>query len=156
MTRRRRFSSFLHGRCWQALALGLLVTVITPGCGDDSASDYDLEIAIGSSGLVSALQFDLTYTGDSGRFLGRGGAIDCIALVNSIIAANYRGQSEAAIGMISLQGVPTPAPIVSCGFRTADDPSAASFQINVTDSSGPDGEPIDPAPVVSITSISLR
>lgn len=156
MMQRRRFLSSALRRGVQALALGLAVTVVTPGCGDGDAHDYDLEIAIGSSELISALQFDITHLGESGGFLGHGDRVDCTVQLDAIVAANYRGDRDLSVGMVSLAGFVTPAVILQCGFRTREDLNPASFQIAVTDASGPDGEPLDPPPVVSITGISRR
>lgn len=132
-----------------------------PGYDDRDADNpsvpaYNLEISVGSSNLISALQFDMIHLGKSGGFIGRGDAINCTAQVNAIVAGNYRGERDASIGMINLQGIVTPAVIMNCGFRTKESLSAKSFQINVTDASGPDGEAIDPSPSVTITGISRR
>jgi len=132
-----------------------------PGYDDRDADNpsvpaYNLEISVGSSGMISALQFDIVHLGKSGGFIGRGENITYTALVSAIVAGNYRGERDASIGMINLQGFPTPGPIMTCAFRTRESLSANSFQITVTDASGPDGEPIDPQPSVSITSISRR
>ncbi|HXC50911.1 MAG TPA: hypothetical protein VN634_08510 [Candidatus Limnocylindrales bacterium] len=132
--------------------------------GDDHDPDYDdscdpswraytLEISVNQSSAprIGALQLEVTHLGDSGCFIGRGDQIDCVALVDALVAANYPGERTAKIGMISLDGIPTPAAVIRCGFRTSESLSPASFLVEVMDASTTGGDPIDPPPSVGIT-----
>jgi hypothetical protein len=104
------------------------------------------------------LQIDITHLGRNGGFVGRGDKIDCVATVDALAAANYKGERVASVGLISIPGIRTPARILRCGFRTRENLSPNSFQVDVTDASGTgeDSEPIDPPPVVVISSVSRR
>ncbi len=120
---------------------------------DSSLPAYTLEIAVNQSSAprLGALQLEVTHLGDSGCFIGEGDQVDCVALVDAIVAANYPGERTAKIGMISLQGIPTPAAVVRCGFRTSEALSPASFRVDVVDASTPGGDPVEPPPTVAIT-----
>lgn len=130
---------------------------------DDSPSDdatvpaYWLEIAVaGGSGSFGALQFEMTHLGGSGGFIGRNDSIECVGLVDAIVAANYVGERIAKIGMISLQGIRMGSSIVRCGFRTREGLSPASFLVDVTDASDTNSKALDPLPTVVVTSVARR
>lgn len=119
---------------------------------DPSVPEYTLEFAVtSSSGRIGALQLEVTHLGSSGGFIGRGDTIDCVALVEGLVAANYLGERTAKMGIVNIQGILSPAPIMRCGFRTRESANAPSFQIQVVDASSPGGDPIDPPPSVVLT-----
>jgi len=147
----------------RVFVLMLVALGAAAGCGDDGqgaagvAVDYDLEIStVGGAGSFGALQFEITHLGSSGGFLGRGDKVDCVALVEAISVANYKGERQVSVGMISLAGVEMPDVLVRCGFRTAEEVEPASFRIDVTDASDTNSKPLDPVPVVEVTDISRR
>lgn len=149
-------------------------SAVPPGGGDrdpsynDSDADnpavpaYTLEISVVNATVpLGALQIDINHLGGSGGFIGRGDQIDCAPRVEALVAANYAGERLAKVGLISLQGIRTPTPLVNCGFRTREPLSPASFQITVTDASDTmqnttAEEPLDPAPIVAVTSVIRR
>jgi len=140
------------------LVAAALVCVLAAACGDGSGTfDYDLELDVtGPPARIGALQLEVTHLGDSGGFIGRGDKVDCVALVDAIAASNNPGERVLKVGLISLSGIATPAPILRCGFRTSESLTPASFQVDVTDASLTNGEQIDPPPTVVVGSIVRR
>lgn len=150
-----------------AIALcGFVACAATTGCGsdgsdyeagpDEAASTYTVEFYVESVSRFGALQLEITHLGNSGGFIGRGDRVDCVVLVEAIVAANFVGERVAKVGLISLRGVPTPSPILRCGFRTDEELVPADFLVEVTDASDTDSKPLDPAPTVVVSSISKR
>jgi hypothetical protein len=131
---------------------------------DDSDGDnpnmpaYDLEVAVVSEGRLGALQLKITHLGGRGGFIGRGGQVDCVSLVEAMMAANYSGERLAQLGLVSIQGFRTPASVVRCGFRSGEPLSPASFLVEVVDASdtGTETAPLDPMPTAAILSITRR
>ncbi|HEY2776089.1 MAG TPA: hypothetical protein VGK20_18760 [Candidatus Binatia bacterium] len=124
----------------------------------DNAPQYDLVISANSTGQATfgALQLEVTYLGSNGKFVGLGADVDCTGLVDAIIAANNVNDVLLKLGIISLQGVRIPAPLVRCGFKTSGPISTASFQIQIVDASDAGSEPLDPPPAVFVSSVSRR
>jgi hypothetical protein len=133
--------------------VAIAVAIVSTGCGDGDGSSipqYTLEFQVTTGGRFGALQLEVTHLGESGEFIGRGDKIDCVALVDALTASNYLGERTAKIGMISLNGVPTPAPIMQCGFRTYEELTPDSFDVDVVDASTTGGDPIAPIPLVGV------
>ncbi len=132
-----------------------------PGYDDSPADDpsvptVDLQFAITSSGRLGAVQFEVVHLGGSGGFVGRGDKIDCTGLVDAIVAANFAGERVAQMGLINIQGIDTPANILRCAFRSRENLSANSFQINVVDASDTNSETLEPLPTVVLSAITPR
>ena len=129
---------------------------------DDSASEdeqapaYSLDFFVQTAGTFGALQLEITHLGRSGGFIGRGDKIDCVSLVEAIVASNYVGERVAKVGLISLAGIRTPVAIMRCGFRTRENLGPPSFAIDVTDASDTESKPLDPPPTVVISTITRR
>lgn len=123
---------------------------------DEAAPAYSLDFYVDTPGTFGALQLDVNHLGNGGGFIGRGDKVDCVPLVEAIVASNYLGERETKIGLISLQGIHTPAAIMRCGFRTRESLSPGSFLIEVTDASDVESKPIEPKPTVYIKSIVPR
>jgi hypothetical protein len=130
---------------------------------DDSDSDnpnvpaYTLTFEVqGQGGRFGALQFEVNHLGRSGGFIGREDTIDCVPLVDAIVAGNFVGERLAKFGLISLQGVPFNMLILNCGFRTREPLSSNSFAIEVTDASDTNSNPIDPPPTVVLRTVARR
>lgn len=123
---------------------------------DESVAAYTLEFSVLGSQSYGALQLEVNHLGRSGGFIGRGDAVDCVSLVEALVASNYLGERVVKIGLISLQGIPASGPIMRCGFRTRESLSPASFRILVADASDTDSVQIDPPPTVVISTISPR
>ncbi|MFN2427587.1 MAG: hypothetical protein ABR587_14190, partial [Candidatus Binatia bacterium] len=102
------------------------------------------------------LQLAITHLGRSGGFIGRQDAVDCVSLVEAIVASNYVGERLTKVGLISLQGIRTPAAIMRCGFRTREPLSPGSFNIDVVDASDTESNPLEPTPTVVISTITRR
>ena len=119
------------------------------------ASTIEIEVST-NVGRLGALQLEVTHLGRSGCFIGRGDQVECAPVVDALVAANYPGERTAKIGLISLQGINTPGPVMRCGFRTKESLSDNSFTVTVTDASSPGGEPSDPPPEVRVARITRR
>jgi hypothetical protein len=156
----RRFAVRAVAFVCAAVALG--------SCGDDvdvctnpsgefcPVPEYTIDVFAETAGTYGALQFDIRHLGDSGGFVGHGDKVDCVSLVaDVIVASNYLGERETKIGIISLQGVSTPAALLRCGFRTREGLTPADFEIEVTDSSDTNSMQVEP-PVVKVQSIVPR
>jgi hypothetical protein len=124
-----------------------------PGGGPCPEREYTIDFHVQTPGRFGALQLDIEHLGDSGGFVGREDRVQCVALVEAIVAANYLGERTVKIGIISLQGIATPADIVRCEFRTTEDLVPSDFEIEVTDASDTESNQIDPPPVVAVRTI---
>ena len=125
--------------------------------GDNpNVASYSLDFYVQTAGTFGALQLDINHLGSKGGFIGRGDKVECVPLVEAIVASNYLGEREVKIGLISLQGINTPAAVMRCGFRSSENVSAGSFLIEVTDASDTESKPIEPKPTVFIKSVVPR
>lgn len=134
------------------------VAALAAGCGDGDGSsgrEYRVEFRVTSSGRFGALQLEVEHLGSSGAFVGRGDKVDCVPLADAIVASNAMGERTLKLGMISLNGVPTPADVARCGFVTSEELTDESFDVEVLDASTTGGDPIDPPPAVAV-SVSPR
>jgi hypothetical protein len=123
---------------------------------DEAAPAYSLDFFVDTPGRFGALQLEVNHLGNGGGFIGRGDKVDCVPLVEAIVASNYLGERETKIGLISLQGINTPAAVMRCGFRTRESLSSGSFLVEVTDASDTKSVAIEPKPTVYIKSIVPR
>jgi hypothetical protein len=123
---------------------------------DESAPEFVVDFRVSTPGRFGALQLDIQHLGSSGEWVGRADKVDCVPLVEAIVASNYIGEDLLKVGMISLHGITTPAPIMRCIFRTRDDIGPSDFEIEVTDASGTDSTPIEPPPTVVVGFIGPR
>jgi hypothetical protein len=142
--------------------------VVLASCGDDvdvcsrpggecpPPQDFSVDFFVESPGRFGALQIDVVYLGDRGGFIGTGDQVDCVPLVEAIVASNSLGERLVKIGLISLQGINTPASIIRCGFRTSEELTPRDFDIEVRDASDTDSRQIDPPPSVVVKSIFER
>jgi len=130
------------------------------GCGDGSDAgvdnatlSYEITIRVTDDvGTLGALQFEVVYTGDSGGWAGFGDTVACEALTEGLAAANhFRGKLK--IGLVSLQGIPTPGDVVKCIFRTHDTLDADDFEVEVTDASTLETDPLPAPPRMAVTGV---
>jgi hypothetical protein len=155
-------------RCFAMRAVAFVCAAVALGsCGDDvdvctnpggefcPVPEYTIELYAETPGNYGALQFDIRHLGDSGGFVGRNDKVDCVPLVEAIVASNYLGERETKVGMISVEGIVTPAALLRCGFRTSEELTPADFEIEVTDSSDTNSMQVEP-PVVKVKSIIPR
>ncbi len=124
--------------------------------GNSSAPEYDVVVSVPNSVELGALQIEVLHLGSAGSWVGKGAGVDCASMVDAILAANFVGGRGVKVGLISLQGIPTPGPVVLCGFRTRERLSPASFQIRLVDAADTDSDPVNPLPDVVISSIVQR
>jgi hypothetical protein len=124
--------------------------------GDSSAPEYDVVVSVSSATQLGALQLEILHLGSAGSWVGKGAGVDCASMVDAILAANFVGGRGVKVGLISLQGIPTPGAVVLCGFRTRERLSPASFQIRLVDAADTDSDPVNPLPDVVISSIVQR
>lgn len=124
--------------------------------GDSTAPEYDVVVSVTSATGLGALQIEVIHLGSAGSWVGKGAGVDCASMVDAILAANFVGGRGVKVGLISLKGIPTPGPVVLCGFRTRERLSPASFQIRLVDAADTDSNPVNPLPDVVISSIVQR
>jgi len=128
---------------------------------DDSENDvqavrYAVTVGVTShSGLLGALQFDVTHLGSTGGFVGAGASVDCSADVNAALTSfNDRGNGRLSAAFVDLQGFQTPTPVATCRFKTRERLAASSFQVTTTDASGPDLSASQQLPVMEVLDVS--
>jgi hypothetical protein len=110
---------------------------------------------ISDSGILGALQFDVTYLGDSGGFVGAGGSVACTLEVDVALSSfNDRGHGRLSAALVDLQGFSTPTPVATCLFKTPDDVAAEDFEVTATDASGPDLQSTGELPEMAITRLA--
>jgi len=152
-----KFSALSHRL---VLLIALVVGLASAGCGSDNGSqtsDYDVTVSVVSdAGDLGALQFNVSYEGESGGWSGTAGNIDCEALIDALMAVNDSGASSLKIGVVSLEGVPTPGDVVRCVFRGPDELSTSSFVVRVLDASDTDSVRVMPVPTMQVTSVVAR
>ena len=124
--------------------------------GDSTAPEYDVVVSVSSATGLGALQIEIIHLGSAGSWVGKGAGVDCASMVDAILAANFVGGRGVKVGLISLQGIPAPGPVVLCGFRTRERLSPASFQIRLVDAADTNSDPVNPLPDVVISSIVQR
>jgi hypothetical protein len=168
--RSRRASSRRCSPVRAVVSLVALAAAASLSCGDvnevktcpggtvpDSSPTYTVEFSVTNvTSPVGALQFETSVPCTNTVFLGRGDQVDCTSRVDGILAANYLGPDTLKVGMISLEGVRTPSPILDCEVRSLEPPVAGDFHVTVTDASDSSSEPLAPAPSVQITHITAH
>ncbi|MBI5505165.1 MAG: hypothetical protein HY899_10220 [Deltaproteobacteria bacterium] len=152
--------AFIHAHCCRPALLAFVVAcAATAGCGSDDPGDlqYDVTIAVlGTTVALGALQFDVSYDGASGGWVGHQGDVECEALVDALMAANYVGEGTVKIGLVSIEGIPAPGPVVRCGFRGPLEISTSSFVVQVVDASDTSSAPVEPMPAMRVSSVVTR
>ncbi|HYB97933.1 MAG TPA: hypothetical protein VEC57_02255 [Candidatus Limnocylindrales bacterium] len=135
------------------------------GCGDGSGGSFDdsdgddqgapaYEVTasvVDAVGLVGALQFEIRYLGESGGWAGRGASVICEALTAGLAATNYPGARSVKVGLVSLDGIPTPSAVVRCVFRSRDVLDEDSFEVEVADASDVETMPLEEFPAMEVT-----
>lgn len=128
----------------------------SPG-DDDSAPEYDIVVSVKTAvGPLGALQLDISHTGSAGGFVGKGAGVDCEPLVDGLPAANYIAGRTVRVGLVSIQGIRTPGPVVACAFRTPEILTPSSFYIRVADAADIDTNSVNPPPVVIVSDVRRR
>lgn len=151
--------------CFVRRASFALIALLLVGCGDggDGAGpvegpvvSYTLTLSVSGDALIGALQLEIEHLGNSGGFIGRGDQVDCQPLVQALVAGNFAGEGLVRIGMISLQGIPSPTALLQCGFRTREEIVPGSFLVEVSDASDINSQPLDPYPEVFVSQVTIR
>lgn len=153
----------------------LLLTAIVAACvtlgstvsadvasGQDALSaqtDYNLALAIvSSSGEVGAVQFDVFYKGESGRFSptfdGTRGACR-VPLTNAFGVSNVREDGRITIGVAGVPGFATPGQVASCRFSASEAIVPADFDIRVVDVIDSKGALLQSEPEIRVTAITV-
>ena len=105
-------------------------------------------------GRLGALQFDARYLGDTGGWVGAAGWVLCETRVpNALATFNNKGGGLLSGAMINLDGLPTPGVMARCTFRTDEDLSPGSFEVDVVDSANIEGYPPKTQPVMAVIGI---
>jgi hypothetical protein len=130
------------------------------GNGDDGENDvqavrYAVTVGVTShSGVLGALQFDVTHLGSSGGFVGAGGSVDCNPDVDAALTSfNDRGNGRLSAAFVDLQGFQTPTAVATCRFKTREQLAPTSFQVTTTDASGPDLQSSKQLPTMEVLDV---
>jgi len=126
---------------------------------DPKVPAYDVTVSTmpgGPTTLLGALQFEISYNGTSGGWVGIQGDAQCDALVDALRAINDTGARSIRVGLVSVQGMPTPAAMVRCSFRSRDYVAATNFTVQVVDASDTDSNPVQPLPSMRVSSVVRR
>lgn len=126
--------------------------------GDCIATNrYRVEFQTDVAASYAALQIDVSYDCEDGRFDGIGDEVACRTApeINAYAAFNNTGclaeggQAIVTAGAMSLLGWPGPGPFISCDYTsvTGVPPSADSFRISVVDAWAFDDTPVENASV---------
>jgi hypothetical protein len=138
------------------IAIASIVALLGAGCGGDGTGQaWDITFSVDSSEDLGALQLDISGP-DGGGWIGRGAGTDCEALVSAILAANFAGEGRLKAGLISLEGLATPGPILRCGFESRNKPEAEDFAIRIVDAADTESDPVSPLPIVTVSDIQAR
>ncbi len=131
----------------------VLVASIVEDSGGGNSTDHFVTFRVtDTETAVSALQFDVDFTGSQGAFAVSGQKPDCTNLAgNSVLAANII-DGRLSAGLISLTGFDTPADVLRCRFMAVTAPVAGDFDITVMDAMTVPGDSINPA--MSVSSIT--
>lgn len=138
----------------------VLFTVLAiTACDDDSPDfsgptttytvSFDLEA---TAGPLGALQFDVEYRGGGkGGWVGAGGGAACRWIVQAAIhACNDKRGGDLTCAVVDTGGFTGPIPLLECEFRAQDDRlTVDDFDVDVTDASSPNLEPMAAQVVVS-------
>ena len=127
------------------------------GCDDDSVDMPTIEYVVGfnlaaTSGPVGALQIEVDYLGTNGGWEGAGGSVACRWIVNaSLHACNDKQSGALSCAIVDTSGFTGPTRLMECTFLSTDATvSAADFDVQVVDASGPDLAPIDARVTVTV------
>jgi hypothetical protein len=147
----------LAGSAGRPLAL---VAALTIGACDSDSPDvaaptttytvsFDLEA---TDGPLGALQFDVAYRGggDAG-WVGAGGGAACRWIVQAAIhMCNNKRGGKLTCAVVDTGGFTGPIPLLECELVSTNDAlTADDFEIEVTDASTPNLEPVDAGVTVS-------
>jgi hypothetical protein len=123
---------------------------------DTQALSYDVTVAVTSdSGVLGALQFDVTHLGSSGGFVGAGASVKCDpAVAVALTSFNDKGNGQLSAAFVDLQGFHTPTPVATCRFKTREQLSPQSFQVTAVDASAPGLEAANVLPTMAVTSVT--
>ncbi len=114
-----------------------------PGVSQATPS-YDVTAeVIDDVGRVGALQFEIEHTGTSGGWQGAGGGVRCSwHLEAALSSCNDIGGGRVRCAIVDIAGFDTPAPTVTCTFKTDETLSPSNFVVNVVDASSPEFGPL--------------
>ncbi len=139
-----------------AATAAMIVALIGSGCGEGgNGATWDVTVTVVSSEDLGALQLEISGP-ETGSWAGKGAGVDCGALGSAILAANFAAENRIKVGLISLEGLATPGPILRCGFESGNTPEAEDFTIRIVDAADTDSDPVSPLPIVTVSDIQVR
>lgn len=105
---------------------------------------YDVYMdVVSSSGAIAALRFNVAHTGSTGGWEGSKEQVPCTWHVNGgLTLCTDPGAGRLRCALVDDVGFETPAPVVSCTFRSIQEVAAYNFNVEVIDAFGPDDRPI--------------
>jgi len=108
--------------------------------------------------LLGGIQWETDYSSATGYFLGRGGNVECVGLVNgNLTAANDADEDKLLdIGTLSVAGFAGPLDLVTCQYKASTAPVSGDFAINVVEAWNPELVPLVPQPTVEIESLQCE
>lgn len=121
----------------------MAVAAFAPACDDDSrpgaAGDYRVRLAlVETEAPLGALQFDVERLGQSGDWVGAGGGVDCLWVVDADLhACNDKRAGLLTCAVVDVDGFSATQDLCDCTFRSRDRVTASDFRVTVTDASTP-------------------
>jgi hypothetical protein len=122
---------------------------------NEPALDCRVVFKLDDDVAVGALQWEVDYSNVPGFLVGSADQAACAKLIaTALFAKNDQDINRiVSLGLIELDGFSGPIDIAECLFKATTTPVKADFAISVSDASNTGGEPIDPAPGVSVSLI---
>jgi hypothetical protein len=133
------------------------VTTTTTTTLPDMSFDFDCTIRfrVTSSGIIGSLQWEASYAGANGGFVGSGLSVQCTNLIAGVSKSFFDDETARVLreSVISTTGFSSPVDLATCTYETDDAGLAASdFSISVNEATTP--PPIQPlTATVAITSV---
>jgi hypothetical protein len=144
--------------CLPILLLGLA------SCTSDSKEQAPVEQAASAAELptvvvaieladelsVGALQFDVSYSGAEGAFVGEAGEVSCETAPPGILSSfnHIAADKTLRAAFVAVEGVQGPTRLTSCKYQ--GNVSASDFTVTVRDASSPELEELDPVPALTV------
>jgi len=136
------------------LSLSLLSLFASFSIVDASAAaNYDVRFRLNTSGTYQSLQFNVSYSGANGDFVGTGSSVTCTANSSlSVMGAFNDVGTTLTQGFVSTSGISGAVQVANCTFNGPSAPSPSAFVVTTTDwlSDGGSG-----TPNVSVSSVVL-
>lgn len=137
--------------------IGLLAC--PPAAAADAGVECELVVRVAATvPLVGSMKYRILYGAAPGVIAGHGSDAACTSLLSAGITAFHDDEKAKVVsgGFAAVEGVATPADLVSCVFRGTAQPSAADFGLVVEDAFNLDLELLDPVPTLELTTVTCE